>query len=130
ANIRFDDALARQIYAGSDLFLMPSKFEPCGIGQMLAIRYGTAPIVRETGGLCDTVQPYNRYTGEGHGFSFSHYNAHEMLEAIKFALEMFRDPEHWQRLLNNMARQDFSWASSAKQYEDVYLRIIDTPPKM
>jgi len=123
-NLKFDEGLARRIYAGSDLFLMPSKFEPCGIGQMIAIRYGTAPIVRETGGLVDTVRPYNRYTGEGHGFSFTHYNAHEMLDTIRFALSMYRDPAHRRAIADNMARQDFSWTSSAKQYLELYDRLI------
>ena len=122
-NLKFDEGLARRIYAGSDLFLMPSKFEPCGIGQMIAIRYGTAPIVRETGGLADTVRPYNEYTGEGHGFSFSHYNAHEMLGTIRFALRTFRDEAHWKRIAANMAAQDFSWTASAAQYLDLYERL-------
>ena len=124
-NLKFDEGLARRIYAGSDLFLMPSKFEPCGIGQMIAIRYGTAPIVRETGGLVDTVQPYNQYTGEGHGFSFSHYNAHEMLDTVRFALSMYRDEAHWTRIADNMAKQDFSWTASAKQYLQLYDRLTN-----
>ncbi|WP_309118902.1 glycogen synthase GlgA [Paenibacillus sp.] len=123
-NLKFDEGLARRIYAGSDLFLMPSKFEPCGIGQMIAIRYGTAPIVRETGGLVDTVKPYNRYTGEGHGFSFTHYNAHEMLDTIRFALGIYRDEAHWSAVRSNVAAQDFSWNASAKQYLELYASLI------
>ncbi|MCI3920379.1 glycogen synthase GlgA [Paenibacillus sp. TRM 82003] len=121
--LKFDEGLARRIYAGSDLFLMPSKFEPCGIGQMIAMRYGTVPIVRETGGLADTVAPYNRYTGEGHGFSFRHYNAHEMLDTIRFALETFRDEAAWSRLADNMSKQDFSWDASAQQYLALYREL-------
>jgi starch synthase len=124
ANLKFDEGLARRIYAGSDLFLMPSKFEPCGIGQMIAIRYGTAPIVRETGGLADTVQPYNQYTGEGHGFSFSNYNAHEMLDTVKTALSLYRDESRWSRMIDNMARVDFSWDASAKKYMQLFASLV------
>lgn len=123
ANLKFDEGLARRIYAGSDLFLMPSKFEPCGIGQMIAMRYGTAPIVRETGGLADTVKPYNTYTGEGHGFSFRHFNAHEMLDTIRFALETYRDEAAWARVADNMAKQDFSWNASARRYMELYREV-------
>jgi len=123
-NLKFDEGLARRIYAGSDLFLMPSQFEPCGIGQMIAIRYGTAPIVRETGGLVDTVRPYNQYTGEGHGFSFTHYNAHEMLDTVRFALSMYRDEAHWSRIADNMAQQDFSWGASAREYLQLYESLV------
>jgi len=91
----FDSALAQKIYAGSDIFLMPSLFEPCGIGQMLAMRYGTLPIVRETGGLKDTVDSYNKYTGEGNGFSFKNYNAHEMFDSIQRAIEIYNNKEEW-----------------------------------
>lgn len=91
--IAYDNAVAHQIYAGSDLFLMPSKFEPCGISQMIALRYGTLPIVRETGGLRDTVQSYNEYEDTGNGFSFANYNAHEMLGAIRYALQTLQSPK-------------------------------------
>jgi starch synthase len=121
----FDEGLARRIYAGSDLFLMPSKFEPCGIGQMIAMRYGTVPIVRETGGLADTVQAYNQYTGEGHGFSFTHYNAHEMLDTVKNALIVYRDAAQWERVTDNMSKQDFSWTVSAKQYIELYESLMN-----
>jgi len=124
ANLKFDEGLARRIYAGSDLFLMPSKFEPCGIGQMIAMRYGTVPIVRETGGLADTVKPYNRYTGEGHGFTFAHYNAHDMLHTIRFALSTYADEAHWTAVTENAAKQDLSWTASAKRYEALYASLV------
>lgn len=94
ARITFNASLAQQIYAASDMFLMPSLFEPCGIGQMLAMRYGSLPIVRETGGLRDTVTPYNKFTGEGNGFSFKNYNAHEMFFCLKNAIKVFKDKEN------------------------------------
>ena len=120
ASITFDSALAQQIYAASDIFLMPSLFEPCGIGQMLAMRYGTLPIVRETGGLKDTVIPYNKYTGEGNGFSFANYNAHEMLYCIKDAVELYKDKKAWRKLVINAMNTDSSWDKSAKTYISVY----------
>ena len=120
ASITFDSALAQQIYAASDIFLMPSLFEPCGIGQMLAMRYGTLPIVRETGGLKDTVIPYNKYTGEGNGFSFANYNAHEMLYCIKDAVELYEDKKAWRKLVINAMNTDSSWDKSAKTYISVY----------
>ncbi|WP_284640114.1 glycogen synthase GlgA [Paenibacillus silviterrae] len=123
ANILFDEALARQIYAGSDLFLMPSLFEPCGIGQLIAMRYRTVPIVRETGGLKDTVQPYNEVTGEGTGFSFAHYNAHDMLFTIERAIQLYKQPDAWSSLLANMKKKDFSWRKSAQQYAGLYEQL-------
>jgi starch synthase len=125
ARITFDSALAQQIYAGSDMFLMPSLFEPCGIGQMLAMRYGTLPIVRETGGLKDTVIPYNKYTGEGNGFSFENYNAHEMLYCIKRAVKLYNDKETWMKLVNNAMNTDSSWKKSAREYIKVYEDIVN-----
>ena len=126
ARITFDSALAQQIYAASDMFLMPSLFEPCGIGQMLAMRYGTLPIVRETGGLKDTVTPYNQYTAEGNGFSFANYNAHEMLFCLQRALRLYReDKETWLKLVDNAMRTDNSWNKSAKAYIQTYKDIID-----
>lgn len=119
-SLKFDEGLARRIYASSDLFLMPSKFEPCGIGQMIAMRYGAIPIVRETGGLADTVEPYNEFTGNGHGFSFSHYNAHDMLYTVRRALRLIQEETHRDRIARNMAKQDFSWAASAKKYAALY----------
>lgn len=124
ARITFDSALAQQIYAASDIFLMPSLFEPCGIGQMLAMRYGTLPVVRETGGLKDTVNPYNKYTGEGNGFSFRNYNAHEMLYCIKDAVELYKDKEVWNKLVINAMNTDNSWKKSAQAYIDAYKEML------
>ena len=123
ANIRFDDGLARKIYAGSDMFLMPSKFEPCGIGQLLALRYRSVPIVRETGGLKDTVMPYNEFTGDGWGFSFSGYNAHDMLYTIRRATAFFHEKEQWCKLHKNIKKLDFSWDRSAKAYMELYKEV-------
>nr|WP_303213040.1 glycogen synthase GlgA [uncultured Romboutsia sp.] len=125
ARITFDSAFAQQIYAGSDMFLMPSLFEPCGIGQMLAMRYGTLPIVRETGGLKDTVIPYNKYTGEGNGFSFKNYNAHEMLHCIRRAIKVYNDKDRWMELVNNAMNTDSSWKKSATEYIKVYEEIVN-----
>ncbi|CAG7648689.1 glycogen synthase GlgA [Paenibacillus allorhizosphaerae] len=124
ANISFDEALARQIYAGSDLFLMPSLFEPCGIGQLIAMRYRSVPIVRETGGLKDTVAPYNEATGEGTGFSFTNYNGHDMLHTIQRAVRLYHEPAVWDNLVANMKKKDFSWRKSAQQYADLYDRLV------
>lgn len=120
ATIGFDDGLARRIYAGSDLFLMPSRFEPCGLGQLIALRYRSVPIVRETGGLKDTVQSYNEYTGVGIGFSFAPYSAHDLLHTIRRAVSFYRQPEHWNALHRNIAKTDYSWQSSAKAYIQLY----------
>ncbi len=120
AYIGFDDAYARLAYAGADYFLMPSVKEPCGISQMLAMRYGTLPIVRETGGLRDTVIPYNAYTGEGTGFSFANVNAHELLYTIKKALDVERQPEIKRRLIRQAMAVDHSWDQSAKAYLAIY----------
>lgn len=125
ARITFNTSLAQQIYAGSDMFLMPSLFEPCGIGQMLAMRYGSLPIVRETGGLKDTVIPYNKFTGEGNGFSFKNYNAHEMFFCLKNAIKLFRDKETWTKLVENAMSTDNSWKKSAKEYIETYKDICD-----
>lgn len=124
ARITFDSAFAQQIYAASDMFLMPSLFEPCGIGQMLAMRYGTLPIVRETGGLKDTVNPYNRYTDEGNGFSFKNYNAHEMLYCIQRGIELYKDKETWRLLVANAMNTDSSWKKSAQEYINVYEELL------
>lgn len=117
----YQEELAGVIYAGSDIFLMPSRFEPCGIAQMIAMSYGTIPIVRETGGLKDTVKPYSPISGEGNGFTFSDYNAHELLYAIQKAVEMFRNQKDtWQKLQENALSSDFSWNRAAARYRDVY----------
>lgn len=120
ANILFDNALAHKIYAASDLFLMPSLFEPCGLGQLISLRYGTLPIVRETGGLKDTVLSYNEITGEGNGFSFTNYNAHDMLYTIRRALKFYKDKEIWINLQRAAMSGDYSWQSSAAKYIDLY----------
>lgn len=130
AHIWFNDGLARKIYAASDLFLMPSHFEPCGIGQLLALRYRTLPIVRETGGLKDTVQPYNKFTGEGTGFSFVNYNAHEMLFTIKAALELYSNDEAWAGIVKNINKLDYGWNKSAKQYLSLYERMTQNKSKV
>ena len=123
--IMFDEELARRIYASADIFLMPSMFEPCGLGQMIAMRYGTLPVVRETGGLKDTVIPYNKYDGSGTGFSFSNINAHEFLFAIKDALDTYRDnPDAWNQLIKQAMSSDFSWEQSAKRYIELYEIIL------
>ncbi|UOQ45020.1 glycogen synthase GlgA [Halobacillus salinarum] len=124
-NITFSDRLSRQIYAGSDLFLMPSRFEPCGIGQLIALRYLSAPIVRETGGLADTVHSYDLETGEGNGFTFTNYNAHDMLFTIRRALEIYQDKAAWQQLVKNMVKSQFSWKLSAAQYLELYETMFE-----
>lgn len=126
AQIYFDESLAHQIYAASDLFLMPSQFEPCGIGQLIALRYRSVPIVRETGGLKDTVQPYNEFTGEGTGFTFSNYNAHDMLHIIRRAVFFYKnDREAWLKIQQNMKKGDFSWKKSAQQYIALYKVMVN-----
>lgn len=121
ARIQFDPALSQRMYAGADLFLMPSLFEPCGLSQMIAMRYGTLPIVRETGGLKDTVIPYNCYTGEGTGFSFAHFNGDEMADAVFRAARLFWDDHAaFNGLVENAMRADFSWKRSAEAYIAVY----------
>lgn len=123
--VEFNNALAQQIYAAADMFLMPSKIEPCGIGQMVALRYGTIPIVRETGGLRDTVKPYNEFTGEGTGFSFMNYNAHEMLFKIQEAIRIYRQPEVWKRIMYQAMSADNSWKKSAQEYIALYKSLTD-----
>lgn len=122
-NIYFSNELAQRIYAGADIFLMPSKYEPCGIGQLIALRYGTIPVVRQTGGLKDTVQQYNKYTQEGNGFVFENYNAHEMMYALKRALSFYGNYEIWHKIQLNAVQADYSWKRSAKEYEALYERL-------
>lgn len=122
-NIYFSNELAQRIYAGADIFLMPSNYEPCGIGQLIALRYGTIPVVRQTGGLKDTVQQYNKYTQEGNGFVFDNYNAHEMMYALKRALSFYGNYEIWHKIQLNAVQSDFSWKRSAKEYEALYKRL-------
>lgn len=121
ARIEFDPALSQRMYSAADMFLMPSKFEPCGLSQIIAMRYGTLPIVRETGGLKDTVIPYNEYTGEGTGFSFSNFNGDEMGDAVFRAARLFWDNrDAWNQLVTQAMSQDFSWTRSADKYLDLY----------
>ena len=121
ARIEFDPTLSQRMYAAADMFLMPSKFEPCGLSQIIAMRYGTLPIVRETGGLKDTVQPYNEFTGEGTGFSFSNFNGDEMGDAVFRAARLFWDNrDAWNQLVTQAMSQDFSWTRSADKYLDLY----------
>jgi starch synthase len=125
ARFVMDHALAHQVYAGADIFLMPSQFEPCGLSQMIALRYGTLPIVRETGGLRDTVLSYNEFTGEGNGFSFFNYNAHDMLHTIERALDYYwHKPEIWAKIQERGMSTDFSWDRSANAYIDLYSKLI------
>ncbi len=121
ANIFFDHQLSQRIYAAADLFLMPSRYEPCGIGQLIAMRYGALPVVRKTGGLRDTVEPYNKFTKEGTGFAFLNYNAHELLFTIKGALEVYRtEPGVWRTLVGRGMKKRLSWKASAQKYIDLY----------
>ena len=123
--IGYDEALSHRVYAGADMFLMPSLFEPCGLSQMIAMRYGALPIVRETGGLRDTVSPYNRFTGEGNGFSFSNFNAHEMKDAVIRAMDVYQnEPKAWLNLVRNAMSQDFGFARSAEEYTRLYIGML------
>lgn len=124
ANIKYDGTLAQRIYAGCDMFLMPSQFEPCGLSQLFSMRYGTIPIVRETGGLKDTVIPYNEFNGTGNGFTFANYNAHDMLFTIRRALGFYSKKRIWDSLVKKAMMQDFSWEQSATKYVEVYEKLL------
>lgn len=124
ANITFNNTLAKRIYASSDIFLMPSLFEPCGIGQLLALRYGSLPLVRETGGLKDTVFSYNEYTNKGNGFSFTNYNADDMLYTIKRALNFYKNKGIWNNIVKNAMMEDNSWGKSALEYKNLYSSLL------
>ena len=124
AFIGYNGDLSHRIYAGSDLFLMPSLFEPCGISQLIAMRYGTLPIVRETGGLCDTVSPYNEFTGEGTGFSFANYDAGEMLNITRWALDVWRNKSTRAKLVKQAMRADFGFESCAESYANLYKSLL------
>ena len=125
AQIYYDEAMSHRIYAASDAFLMPSLFEPCGLSQLMSLRYGTLPIVRETGGLKDTVVPYNEFEGTGTGFSFVNYNAHEMLATIRYAESVYYDKKReWNKMVDRAMAADFSWNNSARQYEEMYNWLI------
>jgi starch synthase len=120
----FDEGLARKIYGASDLFLMPSLFEPCGLSQLIAMRYGSIPVVRETGGLKDTVTPFNPGTGEGNGFSFPGYDSGDFLKAVETALSLYRQRDAWAGLVQNAVRADFSWSKSAGAYISLYRELL------
>ena len=121
----YNEALAHEIYAASDLFLMPSLFEPCGLSQLMSLRFGTLPIVRETGGLKDTVEPYNEVEKTGTGFSFTNYNAHDMMHVLRYAETVYYDKKReWNKMVERAMTADFSWANSAKKYEELYKSII------
>ncbi|PKK94459.1 MAG: starch synthase [Tenericutes bacterium HGW-Tenericutes-5] len=123
--IGYSNELAHLIYAASDMFLMPSKFEPCGLGQIIALKYGTIPIVRETGGLVDTIEPYNEYEKSGNGFSFANFNAHDMMHVIRYAIHIYKsDKSNWNRLINNAMSSDFSWKKSALIYKGIYKDLM------
>lgn len=123
SNILFDNKLAHKIYAGSDIFLMPSLFEPCGLGQLIALRYGSIPIIRETGGLKDTITPYNQYTGIGNGFGFRNFNANELMYITEYALEIYRDKKVWENIVKQAMTSDNSWKNSAKKYKELYIGV-------
>ena len=124
ANIYYSNERSHKIYAACDAFLMPSLFEPCGLSQLMSLRYGTVPIVRETGGLKDTVEPYNEYESKGTGFSFSNYNAHEMLNTIRYAKDVYYNRKReWNKIIDRGMAMDFSWKNSAKKYEQLYDRM-------
>ena len=124
AYIGYNEALSHRVYAGSDFYLMPSRFEPCGLSQMIAMRYGSIPIVRETGGLKDSVMPYNKFTGEGTGFSFADFNAHEMKDAVMLALDCYRKPEVMAGLVRSTMEADFSFNKSAEEYARLYICLL------
>lgn len=123
--IQFNNAIASKVYAGSDILLMPSLFEPCGLSQMIAMAYGTLPLVRETGGLSDTVIPYNEFTGDGNGFSFTNYNAHDMLNVIEYAVSCYQDKKTWTKLVKNAMRTKFEWKTQADEYLKIYNEIVE-----
>lgn len=123
-HIGFDLSMARRIYAGSDIFLMPSRYEPCGLGQMISLRYGTIPVVRKTGGLADTVRGFNPTTGEGDGFLFKNCNSGDMIDVLRGAIEVYEDKENWEKLIRNGMKKDFSWEKSATEYSKVYENIL------
>jgi starch synthase len=123
-NLKFDATLAQKIYAGSDIFLMPSRYEPCGLGQMISFRYGTVPVARETGGLKDSVKEFNIKTREGDGFTFSEYRADHLFAAIKRALTLYKNRSVWADLVKKVMTLDFSWEASSKEYIKLYQKII------
>ena len=125
ANIKYDANLAQKIYAGSDMFLMPSKYEPCGLGQLFSLRYGTIPIVRKTGGLADTIKDYDKTSEKGNGFVFSKYDAGEMLDTIRRALSVYNNQRKWEKIVKNALKIDYSWNNSAQEYISLYQEIAE-----
>ena len=123
--LQYDEALAKSIYAGCDMFLMPSRYEPCGLGQMIALRYGTVPLVRKTGGLADTVEDYNLETGRGTGFAFSEYSPEALTKCVRRAIAVYNDKKKWRLLMQSGMNQDFSWERSAKEYIKVYRKTLN-----
>lgn len=113
-----------QIYAASDMFLMPSRFEPCGLGQMISLRYGSVPIVRKTGGLSDTIENYNPHTGKGNGFTFRAYKSSAFLDAVVHALEAYKNREEWRRIVTRGMHESFSWEVPAKKYLALYRKMM------
>jgi starch synthase len=123
--INFSNQMAHQIYASSDIFLMPSKYEPCGLGQLIALKYGSVPLVRETGGLVDSITPYNEFNQTGNGFSFTNFNAHDMMHVLRYALHIYQhNKEAWDQIVQAGMSSDFSWKNSAKQYRKLYKKLL------
>jgi starch synthase len=123
-NLKFDEILAKRIYAGADIFLMPSRYEPCGLSQMISLRYGTIPVVRRTGGLADTITEYDPETTRGNGFVFDTYDAWELLDEIKKAIGLYKQRGLWAKLVSNAMKCDFSWDKSAEKYLEVYKKLV------
>jgi starch synthase len=124
-NLKFDAVLAQRIYAASDLFLIPSRYEPCGLGQMISFRYGAIPVVRQTGGLKDSVAEFDPKTGNGNGFTFSEYKSEALHSAIKRALNLYRNRAVWEELVRKVMTLDYSWKASAKEYIKLYDKISE-----
>jgi len=124
-NLHVNDDLAHLIEGGADILLMPSQYEPCGLNQMYSLNYGTIPVVRETGGLADTVKKFNDKSKEGTGFMFAKYNANEFFSEIKRALKVYNDKDTWNKIVRSGMKEDFSWHSSAKKYIDLYKTILN-----
>ncbi|HKL47996.1 MAG TPA: glycogen synthase [Candidatus Izemoplasmatales bacterium] len=123
--ITFSNKMAHQIYASSDIFIMPSKYEPCGLGQLIALKYGSVPLVRETGGLVDSITPYNEFNQTGNGFSFTNFNAHDMMHVLRYALHIYQhNKEAWDHIVESAMTSDFSWKNSAKQYRKLYKKLL------
>ena len=125
ANIMFNEGLAHRVYAAADIFLMPSRYEPCGLSQLIALRYGAVPVVRETGGLRDTVVPFDKYKNQGNGLTFPNFNAHELLFTAKTALGYYEDTALWDHIVKNAMESDYSWKRSAQAYADLYKKVLN-----